>query len=358
MIDVCDAATGKRHFTLAGHRAPVCAVEFSSDGRTLLSSSYDGTWKLWDLPPPASVASLGTHRKLVRDLAFSPSGDALACASFDGSVRIFDVEARQSLAEVSLCDTPVGCVSYGPDGSRLYAGTGDGRIFILGSGGEKLGQLAGRARSIFSVAPDPSGRWLASGQDLSLAVWDLASCREVFWEKETSWVWSVAFSPDGRLLASSGSDGPASRVRLRETGSWRVVRDLVQPGHINAAAFSPDGSILATGAQGGRVRVWDVSTGACRRTMTFVQPAIERVAFSPDGRRLAVAAGRTVQLWDPSTGERLLTFRDVVPNVYAVVFSPDGTRLAAGGGNEGQPCGIRLWGRMGDRPWPPVLRDD
>jgi len=86
---------------------------------------------------------------------------------------------------------------------------------------------------------------------------------------------------------------------------------------------------------------------------------VERVAFSPDGTRLAVATGRTVQIWDPATGERLLTLRTRIPGLYGLSFSPDGTRLAAGGGgDEGTNCAIRLWGRTGGGPWPPVLRED
>jgi WD40 repeat protein/tRNA A-37 threonylcarbamoyl transferase component Bud32 len=361
MIDLRDAWTGERESTLIGHRGPVADLAFSRDGRTLLSSSYDNTWKLWDLPPDRHEVTLGTHRELVRDLAFRPDGRTLACASFDGSVKVYDVETRETLVDIPLLEGTAACVRFSLDGRRLYTGVNDGRICVL-EGGETVAEWTAHPGGVFSVAPHPAGRWLASGgQDKAMVVWDLASKSPVLRETGMVWVWSVAFSPDGKLLASTGTDGPPAveRVRLRETGSWRVVRDLPHPADVVSVAFSPDGSLLATGARDGGVRVWDVRTGACRSTMSCVPAYVERVVFSPDGARLAVATGRTVQIWDPATGERLLTLRTAIPGIYGLSFSPDGTRLAAGGGgDEGTNCAIRLWGRTGGGPWPPVLGED
>ncbi|HEX5138596.1 MAG TPA: protein kinase [Planctomycetota bacterium] len=361
-IDIRDARTGKRTSSLFGHCGPIYRLVFSADGRTLLSSG-DTTWKLWDLPPTPHEVALGTHRELVRDLVFRPDGAAIACASFDGSVKVYDVGTREPLADVHLIDTTTGCVRYSPDGSRIYAGVADGSIRVLdGRSYEPVGSWKAHGGSVFSLAPHPGGRWLAStSQDTTMAVWDLSTGREVFREAGSVWIWSAVFSPDGSLLASSGTDGTprVERVRLRETGSWRIVRDLVHPADVITIAFSPDGSLLATGARDGGVRLWDVRTGQCRCTMSCVPAYVERVAFSPDGTRVAVATGRTVQIWDPATGARLLTLRAGIVDLLGVSFSPDGTVLAAGGGRaDGTGCGISLWGRTGGAPWPPVLRED
>jgi WD40 repeat protein len=115
---------------------------------------------------------------------------------------------------------------------------------------------------------------------------------------------------------------------------------------------------MLTAAGDGCMRLWDLRTGALRFTMPCMPPYVERAVFSPDGTRIAVTAGRTVQIWDPATGGRLLTLRSGGQGFLALAFSPDGTRLAAGGERDANGVAIRMWGRTGDRPWPPVLRED
>jgi WD40 repeat protein len=152
-------------------------------------------------------------------------------------------------------------------------------------------------------------------------------------------VWSLAFSPDGTLLATSGSsDG---LLFLWDAVTGHKVHDLA--GHSRKwplVAFSPDGATLAAGGEDGTVNVWNVRTGRREEPLRWNDGPVRSVAFSPDGRLLASGDDRTVQVIDPKAGRRLHTFggETLFTNL---AFSPDGKTLAATGG--ALNARLRLW---------------
>jgi WD40 repeat protein len=207
--------------------------------------------------------------------------------------------------------------------------------------------LAGHTGGVYSVAFSPDGKTLASGTNTALQLWDVATRRPIGHPLAgSSGVGSVAFSPDGKTLASSGAHG----VRMWDVATRRPIGHPLtgHTGPVASVAFSPDGKTLASGGGAPGVRLWDVATSRPIGHPLAGSSGVESVAFSPDGKTVAAASGdNTVRLWDvatgrpighpPTTGTGLL---------FSVAFSPDGKTLASANGDGT----VRLWNAATDRP--------
>jgi choice-of-anchor C domain-containing protein len=318
---------------LAAHPTAVIRLAFSPDGKTLATGGEDGLVKLWDVADRRERRKLKGQTARITLLTFSRDGQTLASASDDGSARLWDGIAAASSGEARSLEQPderLMSLAYSPDGKLVATA---------------------------AVRPKPGG---ALG---TARVWDLATGQVVHTlpgpaavkvgEQEFGVVTRVAFSPDGRLLATGGSD---SHVLLWDVKAGEKVRTLVgRPSNppdldqsVGSVAFSPDGKILAAGfgdpayGGGGRqiIKLWEVASGReIHPPLTGHRSSIHSLVFAPDGKTLASASlDRTVKLWNTGTWKAIRTLTASAA-LKAVAFSPDGTTLAAGG-TDGR---IQLW---------------
>jgi hypothetical protein len=178
-----------------------------------------------------------------------------------------------------------------------------------------------------------------------VSVWDATSGQRVHTlTGPTAGAGRVAFSPDGRRLASARGD---KTVKLWDTETWQELRTLEGFTEVvYAVAFSADGGLLATAGQGGEdgVKLWDPVDGHLTRTLEGLWGNIYSVSFSPDGRRLAAAGSDgKVKIWDTASGQEVLTLKRHTGVSYSIAFSPDGRWLASAGGEVGTRSAVRLW---------------
>jgi WD40 repeat protein len=197
------------------------------------------------------------------------------------------------------------------------------------------------------MALSPDGGLLATCNDGGeVQVWDTAAGKlrhKVTVADAAHAPFAVAFSPDGRTLATSGVG-----LRLWDTATWEAGPDLASDTEsMTAVAFSPDGRLVAAGTgfplmerKPGEVRLWDAATGKRLPSLKGHLGPINAVAFSPGGRRLASASDdKTVKLWDLGTGLCVATYPVSALAVTDVAFSPDGSVLAAASFDGS----VRLW---------------
>lgn len=194
--------------------------------------------------------------------------------------------------------------------------------------------------SVFSIAFSPDGELLAtSDSDNNIRLWQLTTGKQLIVCKgHTSWAWSIAFSPDSNLLASCSID---QTIRLWNIRTGECLKILQEPDQVEAIAFSPDGTILASGSVDQIIRLWDVSTGQCLKIFQGHSDSVWSIAFSPNGQLLASGSyDQTVRLWDIHTGQCLQILRGHTAWIRAAVaFNPNGDIVASGSFDQT----IRLW---------------
>jgi WD40 repeat protein len=347
-----ETATGRQHGPILQHRGRTTGVTFSLDGKLLASTSLDGTVRLWRTEDGQPQGPPLRHDGSTTAAAFSPDGMRLATACADGTARLWKVANGQPLGLPLRHQGSVQQVAFSPDGQRLATASFDGsaRLWttrVSRETGQPHGPRMGRKSlptqlpwSGLRVAFSPDGKLLATtSSDLFARLWEVPS-GEPYGPPIPlpSALEAVVFSPDGKLLATGCMD---DAVRLWEVTSSRLYGErLHHMGSGWAVAFSPDGKLLATG--GIDAVYWvETATGREHTPPGKMLGGVEALAYSPDGRRLASSsdADGTVWLWDPATHQPARRLLQRPNPTYALAFSPDGKWLATGS-NDGV---VRLW---------------
>ena len=244
-------------------------------------------------------------------------------------------------------------VAFSPDGSTLAsdrdntvqlwdAATGQEietkKLFWVDIGGHVTADIN-------SIAFSPDGRMIAGGihERGSICFWDAATGEKIRSIREDAanalhWINTVAFSVDSKMFASGSEDGSLYLRDVEKGGRLRTLTKNTE--NIFSVAFSSDGETLASGNSGNTIRLWDINTGEKLETLWGHTDWVFSVAFSPDGQTLASGSrDKTVRLWDMTTRQQLSTFTGHTSVVWSVAFSPDGRTLASGSEDKT----IRLW---------------
>ena len=204
---IWDARTGRRRRVLAGHHGDVVTARFSPDGRRLVTASHDRTARVWSLDPPAEPVVLAGHRDWLNGAEISPDGRSVATFSHDGTARLWPIDGGEPRV-LYRHDRRVFRGDFHPDGSLIAFGSADRTVRVIRvATGEPIAVLRGHTDAVVDVAFSFDGRRLASGSsDHSVRIWSLDDGRSVRLDGHADQIDAVEVTPDGRFVASAGGD--------------------------------------------------------------------------------------------------------------------------------------------------------
>ncbi len=351
-VKVWDTDSGRVVFT---PRAPeggtVSCVAFSPDGRRLAIARADRVSLETPPAPGETPRPARGPRGNFRKIAFGQDGQRLAGIDAQGRVQVLEVLGQRVVLKLEQPPSRAECLAYSADGRYLATAHADTTATIWDAvTGRAMWPLRGHPGKVSDLTFGPGNEYLATAhEDGTVGLWDVATGALRRTWRHTKWDWApfedykivsgVAFTSDGKRLASSAHDG---FVRLWDLSTGTCVRDFAEHAgeKVNGVVFSPDGRLLASvGAdQVGFVR--DVKRGGKPLELRGHGGVVWAVAFHPDGRRLATSGeDGAISVWDAKTGVEVLTLRGHDRPVRSLAFSPDGHLLVSAD----QEFNVRLW---------------
>jgi len=288
-----------------------CSVAFSPDGKLLSGVCYENTIPIWDVQSGKLLLSLESSPSHEVAVAFNSDGSQIATGGFSNNIRLWDVVTGKLTRSIGPLPSPIWELAYNPNGDRLASANFDR-----------------------TSSPDVPGAhlWNTSNGEL---IWDYTESNAKLI------VLSVDYAPDGKTIAYGTFD--SALILDSETG--QLIKSLPIPNHVGDLAFSSDGRLLATGSDDRKIRLWSMDNYELMATLDGHTHYVNGVAFSPDGKWLASGShDKRVGIWDVENGLMLQMLEGHKAEVLRVDINPTGTLIAS----ISWDGTVRLWGIIGE----------
>ncbi|HLO14908.1 MAG TPA: WD40 repeat domain-containing protein, partial [Anaerolineales bacterium] len=354
---VFDASTGTEVARMIHDGAPVGSVAFSPDGKFIVSGGCDnyendnctqGSVSVWDATTYTEITRV-VHDGEVTSVVFSPDGKFIASVS-GNTAHVWAVSIGKETARMEH-NGGVSSMALSLDGRYVVSGgcevvnpslfclRGFAHVWDVHTGEEmalvQMTTAAGFGSDVYSVAFSPDGKFVASGGLDSVLVWNAVTGNEITRVTHNGQIFSVAFSPDAKYVVSGSLDG---MVRVWDAMTGKEIEKIAHGETVHSVAFSPDGKYVVSGGCNelddnfnciqGSARVWDAMTGKEMEKISY-DGDVTFVAFSPDGKLIVSVSGSTALVWDVITGKQVVHMFHG-NKVSSVAFSPDGRFVVSG----------------------------
>lgn len=316
------------------HSQGISDIQFSQDGQQLATAGDDGIINLWNRSG-AFVTSLKKHQEQVTNVSFSPDGKSLASASLDSTVKLWHI--HPNITVLNRYEAGVDVVVFKQPDGQLIVTNGENNSIKLWQSDGTFNWSRKESNSVYSIdfSPTEDKFVTTSGNNINLWSTQGKPLKTLGQHKEA--VHGVAFSPNGKIVASGGGDQVA---KLWDLSERRLIRSLKHSSPVNSVRFSPNNQTIATADEKGTIRLWSTQ-GEDHNTLEFGS-AVYRVNFSPDSQEIVVGGeSSTGKLWKLD-GKALPSLAGHTKSINDVSYSPNGGQFIATASDDGT---IKLWTR-------------
>lgn len=330
---------------LVGHASPVKDVAVTRDGR-IISLSFDGFVKIWELATGHELSSFQAHTESVNAICLTPDAQLLVSGSSDRTCKVWDLSSGRRLYTLTGHTEAVNAVAVTSDGRFVVSASADATVKVWDlSTGQALTTLVGHTGSVNAVAVTFGDRWIVSASsDGSVKVWDLADGQELRSFGQCRYaVDALAVTPDGQVAATVSSD---NTFQVWDLAAGHVTQTLKgHPFGIHTVALTLDGLLVLSGAgsvSGGdnTIKVWNAKTGELRHTFQGHTDQVNAIVVSRDGQIVVSASSdHTLRLWDMGSIDRPADVPITSDWVNGLTATPDGLTIISASRNT-----LKVWG--------------
>jgi WD40 repeat protein len=358
IVRVWDVTTGTPHLALDGHKSGISSVAFAPDAERLATGSNDQTVKLWNLNLGAEGLPANPHAGAVAGLAISGDGKTLVTAAMDRSIKIWELPERAKLQAPSRHEAgregtinlrhhvqdviQYGALAISRDGQTLVHVDRAGRCVVRSARtGEVERYLPDLKLPPYALVMSPDGNTLAvSGKSAAIRILDpqTGAVRALLQGHTGTYVNHLHFKSDRELASADSKD-----VILWDLSTGKPRRTLSGAGSVSRLAFAPDGSRLAIGRSDGAILLWSPEKEGTASLLLGHEKFVAALAWTADSRSLASGSIDGVRLWDPIMMQELAVLRDPRGPVFALLFTPDDRTLISAGGRLAPEGYVRFW---------------
>jgi len=284
---------------LTGHIGPVTGIAYAGDGTTLATVGADARIKIWNTSTGALTRTIELDNGPAT--AFAILGTSALTGHATGEIVLWDWQRAEKLAAFKRNDASISSVTFAGRADRFAASSQDWKLALWDTATpsgpvQVIDAHEDAAQAVAYVTTEKGPRLASGGADKQVKLWNLDTLDRIrTYRGHRELITALAFSPDGKLLASASIDG---NIRVWSTNSGRMRRLYGHRGRVGSLSFSPDGKTLASSGADGQLRLWDVARARTARTIIGHQGGVNAVSFAPDGVHLASAGeDGVVRIW-------------------------------------------------------------